>query len=176
MEERERKPIEDEVVEEEKKVIDVGSRVNEAMRVYQAMMNIPNEIKLGKRTFFIYPKSRRHIAIIGMKLIEAVVKFDKLRELGETLFARRESDPVASVTETLVGHFDELFDFIVDIFAVVLNDEVRPTEEKMAEIKAYLEDYLTVPDALLIFTIFIEQNNILPFVKIFRQAHGTITM
>lgn len=149
------------------------NRVEQAMEIYRSIMAIPNEVQIGEKKFLIYPKSTRHLIMIGERLINSAAKFDELRKLGGELFSGKVPE-YEEALKLLVGSFSELFEVIVDIFAIILCDSKRPSSEELEGLREFLRDELTIPHALIIFAIFLEQNSLSPFGKVIRSVREMI--
>ena len=152
-----------------------GSRVEYALKVYQSIMDVPNEVAIGSKKYMMYPKSSRHLAMIGERLLRSAMQFDELRRLGKDLFDGKVPD-AAKVLELLTKRFHELMDVILDVFAIMLCDVKRPSSEDLGSIREQLYDELTIPAVLLVFATFMEQNSLSPFVRIFRGAAKEISL
>jgi len=128
---------------------------DQADKIADAMIGTPVEIKIGDRTFLMYPKNILGCKLLSRKILELFAKLDILDEV-------RDLTPEEAV-KRLNEAVDRFFDDLIEIVQFLLDNRKRPQWGDWVVDKEFLEENLTIPLLNEILSKAFELNNPRPF-------------
>lgn len=119
------------------------------------VMGVPQEVRIGDKTFSLYPLPWRHLRMLTKRMAQMLAKIDALDTAASSISEGKPGD----LLQVIMGSIDEVFDDIVEMVCLLFERDRRPSWESLTMDREFLEDHLTIPLLTQIVQIVIQQNN-----------------